>query len=57
MLSNEKCKKILNRVEVKYNDEEVKKIREFLYKLGEIGYAEFKRIHKNESNHLYKGIN
>jgi hypothetical protein len=57
MLSHEKCKKILSKYGVKYTDEEVKKIREFLYKLGEIGFSEFKRKHKNESNHLYQGVN
>lgn len=56
MLSHEKCKKILSKYGVKYTNDEVKKIREFLYQLGEIGFAEFKKTHKNESNHLYKGF-
>jgi hypothetical protein len=57
MLSHDKCKKILSKNGVKYTDEEVKKIREFLYKLGEISFAEFKKTHKNESNYLYQGVN
>ena len=36
MLSLDICKKILNKENKKYNDEEVKLIREFLYQLAEL---------------------
>ena len=36
MLSILECKKILNKGERKYTDEETKMIREFLYKVAEI---------------------
>lgn len=34
----EKCKKILNQGERKYSDEEIKKIRDYLYMIGELAY-------------------
>lgn len=36
MLSITKCKKILNRNEIHYTDEEIIMIRDFLYKMAEI---------------------
>jgi hypothetical protein len=41
MLSIEQCKKILTKSGKKYTDEEVKKIRDFFYILGEIDYKNF----------------
>ncbi len=38
MLSIEACKKILEKDGVKYTDEDVKKIRHLLYKLGELDF-------------------
>lgn len=42
MITIEKCKKILNCSERKYTDDEVKKIREFLYQISIIEYDKFK---------------
>ncbi len=42
MLSIEACKKILQQNGVTYNDEDVKKIRHLLYKLGELDYQLYK---------------
>jgi hypothetical protein len=36
MITIEQCKKILNKGEKKYKDEEVKIIREYLYFLGDL---------------------
>lgn len=44
MISLENCKKILNNGERKYKDEEVKKIREYLYFIGSLQLE----INKNE---------
>ncbi|MBK9958747.1 MAG: hypothetical protein IPP11_09170 [Chitinophagaceae bacterium] len=60
MLSLEACKKFLGKDGVKYTDDEIKKIRHLLYKLGELDYQLYK-AQKNKgdanSNHLHKGIN
>ena len=42
MLSDEKCKKILNKEKKKYTDLEVKKIKKLLYELAEIEYENHK---------------
>ena len=42
MLSNTKCKKILNKNGVLYTDEEVILIKETLYKLAEIMLRDYK---------------
>jgi len=52
MLSIEKCKKILNAGEKTYTDDEILKIREFLYQLAEIDYLQFQEMNKDE--HLLK---
>jgi len=59
MLSIEKCKKILNKKEKKYTDEQIKKLRNFLYILAEIDYNNFKEnlIYEQKSNNLHKGFN
>ena len=54
MLSVESCQKILNSNGKNYTHEEIQKIREFLYLLGEIDYEQFKEIEKHqESSHLH----
>lgn len=42
MLSLNECSKVLNKSEKGYNDDEVKLVRDFLYKIGELGYNVFK---------------
>ena len=42
MKSLTKCKKTINKSKTKYNDDQVKQIRDFLYKIGELGYEVFK---------------
>ncbi|MEP6950320.1 MAG: hypothetical protein ABI863_13630 [Ginsengibacter sp.] len=49
MLSLEACKKNLENDGVKYTDEEIKKIRHLLYKLGELDYRLYKTA-KNKEN-------
>jgi len=46
MISIEKCKKILNVNGNSYTDEQIIKIREFLYQLAEIEYSQFKERNK-----------
>lgn len=46
MLTLEDCKRILNNEERKYKDEEVKKIREYLYLIGNLQLE----INNNEVN-------
>ena len=36
MLSIEKCNKVLNKKEKKYNNEQVKAIRDYLYKIARV---------------------
>ena len=57
MLSLDACKKILQQKGVKYNDEQVKEIREMLYKLGRIDFMNYKqkKLTDEKSNHLHKG--
>jgi hypothetical protein len=64
MLSIEKSKELLNRDGLNYTDEEVKKIREFIYILAEIDYQLFKRKQderlsqfQSENNNQVKQIN
>jgi hypothetical protein len=57
MLSVETCQKILNGNGKKYTHEEIKKLRDFLYLLGEIDYEQFKESKKRqESSHLHTGF-
>lgn len=42
MIQIEKCKKILNEGEKRYKDEDIRKIREFLYIMGIIENNELK---------------
>ena len=58
MLSLEKCKELLNRDGKSYSDEQILKIRTFLYQLAEIEYEEYIKNLKNEeeSDHLHTGV-
>lgn len=51
MLSLEYCKKILNKGNRKYSEEEVRMIREFLYLIAEIENNDLK-AEKDECNNL-----
>jgi len=59
MLSIEKCKKLLTQNGANYNDEQVKAIRELLYKLGRIDFENYQsnKLKDEKSNHLHKGVN
>jgi hypothetical protein len=61
MISIAQCRKILNQNGNNYSDEEIKKIRDFLYFIAEIEYENFKKTEfkKNEkaSTPLHPGIN
>ncbi|MBS1750537.1 MAG: hypothetical protein JST63_11575 [Bacteroidetes bacterium] len=60
MLSIELCKKILQKNGTTYTDDEVKKIRQTLYKLANLDYQLFSELKTKKdanSNHLHKGIN
>jgi hypothetical protein len=60
MLNLEVCKKILQKNGATYTDEQVKQIRQLLYKLGNLDYqlySSFKTKKDANSNHLHKGIN
>ena len=48
MLSIEACKKILEKDGVKYTNEDVKKIRHLLYKLGGLEYQLYKALKNKE---------
>jgi len=51
MLSLKKCKQILNQNDGNYSEEQVKKIRQFLYQIAEIDYQQFKQNQANEECH------
>lgn len=57
MLSIEKCKKLLQEKGTKYTDEQVKEIRDLLYKLGRIDFSHYQqnKLKYEKSNHLHKG--
>lgn len=51
---------MLNVAKTKYSNEEVKKIRDFLYKLGQLDYKMSKKLKKSQyanSNNLHESIN
>jgi hypothetical protein len=60
MLSLEECKKIIQPHGISYSDVELKKIRYWLYKLGELDYQLYK-VQKNNNhancNYLHPGFN
>ena len=51
MLTIEECKKLLNRGSRKYNEEEIRSIREFLYIIAEIENNDF-NVEKDECDNL-----
>ncbi len=56
-LSIEYCRKILNKNGFNYTDEQVEKIRDFLYILADIELQNLKKIeHEEESNSLHPRI-
>ena len=57
MLTIEKSKEMLNKDGLNYTDEEVKKIREFIYILAEIDYQLFKRKQDERLNQFQKENN
>lgn len=55
MLNLEKCKKVLEQKGKRYTDEEVKQIRQLLYKIGNLDYLLTSQIKENANrNHLHK---
>lgn len=57
MLSIKVCQAILAANGKNYSEEEIKKICEFLYKLGEIEYELFQEINKSEDrSHLHTSL-
>ena len=56
MLSDEKCKKILNKRERKYTDDEVKKLKKRLYEIAQIEKENYRR-NNYESGFVHKGLN
>ena len=59
MLSIEQCKKILKNDLKNYTDEEVRQIRDLLYKVGHLDYLLYqqKQAEDAERHHLHQGIN
>ena len=60
MLNIEKCKKLLQQNGQTYSDEQVKQIRQQLYKLANLEYHLFKELKRKRdanSNHLHESIN
>ena len=56
MLNINECKKHLKEDSKNYSDETIKTIRDLLYKLGQIEYANLKKKSYGKRNNLYKGI-
>lgn len=56
MITIEKCKQILNKVERKFTDDEVKIIREFLYKISIIEHDKFKADSTKDSSNIHESI-
>ena len=54
MLSLFECKKILNK---KITDEELNKLREFLYQLAQIEFDNYKMVSNEKSSYIYKSFN
>lgn len=42
-----RCKKVLESTGRKYTEEQIEKIRDILYRLGEMDYRIFKELHKS----------
>lgn len=57
MVNLELCKKILNGNEKRLSEEQVRKIRDFLYQLARIEFMNFKVKNEHEkSGYLFKGF-
>jgi len=59
MLSIERCKKLLQQDGKNYTDEQVKQIKDALYKMANLEYHLFSHIKKlkdADSNHLHQGV-
>jgi len=55
LINLKKCKRILRQNGENYSDEQVKKIRQFLYQMAELDYKLFKQNQVNEKcNNLYQ---
>lgn len=59
MLSDKRCKEILddNEQQKNYSLEEVKAIRQLLFKLSKIEVEKFKSLSDNERSNIHKSIN
>jgi hypothetical protein len=60
MLNLEKCKKTLQQNGQTYTDEQVKQIRDLLYKLGNLDYQIYKSLKPSKNgkcNTIHKGVN
>ncbi|MBS0646660.1 MAG: hypothetical protein JSR97_08760 [Verrucomicrobia bacterium] len=60
MLNLELCKKVLQKNGTTYTDDEVKRIRQLLYKLANLDYKLFSELKTKtdaKSNHLHEGVN
>lgn len=57
MLSIEECKRTLEKYGDSYTDEEVKKIRDVLYRIAQLDYQNYKKGKYEESHHLHQSIN
>ena len=60
MLNLEKCKKTLQQNGQTYTDEQVKQIRDLLYKIGNLDYQIYKNSNftqHGKRNTLHKGVN
>ena len=57
MLSIEECKRTLEKYGDNYTEEEVKKIREVLYRIARLDYQNFKTGKYEERYYLHKSLN
>ena len=57
MLSINYCENILNKKGKKYDKEEIKIIRDFLYSLANIDKENFINLNHAKSSSIHKGIN
>ncbi len=58
MINIELCKKTLNQKGKGFTDEQVKKIREFLYQMAQLEFQNFKKKKEDEKGrYLFKSIN
>jgi hypothetical protein len=48
-LSLSECKRLLDKSGISYTEKEIKLIRDFLYRIGEIGYQIYMESHTNSS--------